>query len=204
MGGSGKFYCDTTLSTLSLHPPPPPSQVRNDDRSLTKHIHCSFYRVARAYEDFDATRGISSHCICTRPIHSLWTRPNLEAVLLVAMVATVDSHSHWLSHFDHLLQIGQWRSYWITNETTRKLKDKKLSLTMCLIEQRLKVSGLAISCCEDHSFTKIHFRLKKRKDHVSSFGYDFTTSGKCCFGTHIPIETIFVWLNKIIKFLLLT
>ena len=163
MGGSGKFYCDTTLSTLSLHPSPPlPFQVRNDDRSLTKHIHCSFYRVARAHEDFDATRGISSHCICTRHIHSLWTRPNLEAVLLVAMVATVDSHSHWLSHFDHLLQIGLWRSYWITNEITRKLKDKKLSLTMCLIEQRLKVSGLAISCCEDHSFTKIYFRLKKR------------------------------------------
>ena len=129
---------------------------------------------------------------------------NLEAVLLVAMVATVDSHSHWLSHFDHLLQIGLRRSYWITNEITRKLKDKKLPLTMCLIEQRLKVSGIAISCCEDHSFTKIYFRLKKRKDNVSSFGYDFTTSGKSCFGTHIPIETIFVWLNKIIKFLLLT
>ena len=114
MGGSGKFYCDTTLSTSFLHPPPPTSQVRNDDRSLTKHIHCSFYWVARAHEDLDATRDISSHCICTRHIHSLWTRSNLEAVLLVAMVATVDSHSHWLSHFDHLLQIGLWRSYWIT------------------------------------------------------------------------------------------
>ena len=160
--------------------------------------------MARAHEDLDVTRDISSHCICTRHIHSLWTRSNLEAVLLVAMVVTVDSHSHWLSHFDHLLQIGLWRSYWITNETTRKLKDKKLSLTMCLIEQRLKVSGLAISCCDDHSFTKIYFKLKKRKDHVSSFGYDFMTSGKSCFGTHIPIETIFVWFNKIIKFLLLT
>ena len=75
---------------------------------------------------------------------------------------------------------------------------------MSLIEQRLKVSGSAISNCEDHSFTKIYFKLKKEYDYVSSFGYDFTTSGKSCFGTYIPIETIFVWLNKIIKFLLLT
>ena len=68
---------------------------------------------------------------------------------------------------------------------------------MRLIEQRLKVSGSAISCCEDHSFTKNIFQIeKKEKDHVPSFGYDFTTSGKSCFGTHTPIETIFVWLIK--------
>ena len=75
---------------------------------------------------------------------------------------------------------------------------------MRLIEQRLKPSGLAISSLEDHSFTKIHLKFKERKDHVSSFGYDLTTCGKSYFGTHIPIETIFVWLNKIIKFILFT
>ena len=38
-----------------------------------------------------------------------------------------------------------------------------MSLTVRLIEQRLKVSGSAISNCEDHSFTKIYFKLKKNK-----------------------------------------
>ena len=33
---------------------------------------------------------------------------------------------------------------------------------MRLIEQRLKVSGSAISSCEDHSFAKVYFKLKKR------------------------------------------
>ena len=33
---------------------------------------------------------------------------------------------------------------------------------MRLIEQRLKVSGSAISNCEDHSSTKIYFKLKKK------------------------------------------
>ena len=75
---------------------------------------------------------------------------------------------------------------------------------MRLIEQRLKVSGSAISNCEDHSSTKIYFKLKKKNKTVSNFGYDFTTSGKSCFGSYIAIETIVVWLNKIIKFLLLT
>ena len=70
---------------------------------------------------------------------------------------------HWLSHFDHVLQIEDlWRSHRITNKTTRKIKDKKFSITMRLIEQRLKVSGSAISNCEDHSSTKIYFKLKKK------------------------------------------
>lgn len=47
--------------------------------------------MAAAQVDLNAMRGISSHSICTRHIHSLSTRPNLEAVLLVAMVATVDN-----------------------------------------------------------------------------------------------------------------
>ena len=38
---------------------------------------------------------------------------------------------------------------------------------MCLIEQRLKVSGLAISCCEDHSFTKNIFQIEKKKKTMS-------------------------------------
>ena len=54
-------------------------------------VNSASWQMVAAHEDFDATRGISSHCICTRHIHSLWTRPNLEAVLLVAMVATVDN-----------------------------------------------------------------------------------------------------------------
>lgn len=49
------------------------------------------WQMAAAHVDLDATRGISSHSICTRHIHSLSTRPNLEAVRLVAMVATVDN-----------------------------------------------------------------------------------------------------------------
>lgn len=58
-------------------------------------VNSASWQMAAAHEDFDATRGISSHCICTRHIHihihSLLTRPNLEEVLLVAMVATVDN-----------------------------------------------------------------------------------------------------------------
>ena len=93
MWESGKFYRDKTKSLYhplpphgiklwgdqvnfivtqpyQPHPfiPPPPPPI---PRSLTKHIHCSFYRVARAHEDLNATRDISSHCICTRHIHSL-------------------------------------------------------------------------------------------------------------------------------------
>ena len=39
---------------------------------------------------------------------------------------------------------------------------------MRLIEQRLKVSGSAISNCEDHSFTKIYFKLKKKRNKTMS------------------------------------
>ena len=38
---------------------------------------------------------------------------------------------------------------------------------MRLIEQRLKVSGSAISNCEDHSSTKIYFKLKKKNKTMS-------------------------------------
>ena len=93
---SGKFYRDTNCITTS----PPVSEKW---WSVPYEIYVLFFlqsglkvnsaswQMAAAHEDFDATRGISSHCICTRHIHSLWTRPNLEAVLLVAMVATVDN-----------------------------------------------------------------------------------------------------------------
>ena len=38
---------------------------------------------------------------------------------------------------------------------------------MRLIEQRLKVSGSAISSCEDHSFTKNIFQIEKKKKIMS-------------------------------------
>ena len=38
---------------------------------------------------------------------------------------------------------------------------------MRLIEQRLKVSGSAISNCEDHSFTKDIFQIEKKNKTMS-------------------------------------
>ena len=54
MGGLLEYYrivCSTRdqvnlIVTQTVSPPLPP-YVRNDDRSLTKHTYCSFYRVAR-------------------------------------------------------------------------------------------------------------------------------------------------------------
>ena len=84
------------------HPPPLPSLPPRRDETTGPLRFCSLlqnglrgnsasWQMAAAHVDLDAMRGISSHSICTRHIHSLSTRPNLEAVLLVAMVATVDN-----------------------------------------------------------------------------------------------------------------
>ena len=140
--GSGEFYRDTNCSTTSPLVSAKWWSVPYETYLLFflqsgPKVNSASWQMAAAHKDFDSTRGISSHCICTRHIHSFWTRPNLEAVLLVALVATVDNTAIWLALLlwlllqQHLLQIEDlWRRYRITNKTTRKIKDKKLSLTV--------------------------------------------------------------------------
>ena len=135
--GSSDTNCITSDTNCIITSPP----VSEKWWSVPYEIHVLFFlqsglkvnsaswQMAAAHEDFDATRGISSHCIFTRHIHihihNLLTRPNLEAVLLVAMVLWTIRQFHWLSHFDHMLQIEDlWRSLRITDKTTEKIKDK--------------------------------------------------------------------------------